>query len=117
MGGVAITVFVAYVGESWLFAAFLAAGLSVTLWQFFVPVDYELSELGLRRTAFRRSRLMPWHTIRAYQPRSTGVVLYQRHDPARIDVLRSEFVPYPPNSAEATSALRQHLSHAVELPQ
>ena len=33
-------------------------------------------------------RLVPWHAIRAYQLRSTGVVFFQRADPTPIDLLQ-----------------------------
>ena len=47
-----------------------------------------------------RTRLVPWHAIRAYQLRPTGIVLYQRSDPGNFDLLRSMFVPYPPDADE-----------------
>jgi hypothetical protein len=115
-GILALSAMVAYVGESWLFAAIVAAGLATTLWQFLVPVDYELGSLGLQRSALGRSRLVPWHAIQAYQLRTKGVVLYRRYDPTKIDLLRSLFLPLPVDGDEALAVLRQHLSHAVELP-
>lgn len=93
-----------------------AIGLFVTLWQFFVPVEYEVATSGLRRTALGRTRLVPWPAIRAYQFRETGAVLFQRHDPARIDVLRSLFVPFPSDAEEAREALRRAMFNAIELP-
>jgi hypothetical protein len=118
VGGIAaVAGIVAQMGGSWLVAGLMAAGLAVTLWQFFLPVYYEISQLGLQQRALGRARLVPWHAIHAYRVRPTGVVLYQRHDPATIDLLRSMFVPYPPNRAESLNALRHHLSHAIELPE
>jgi len=55
--------------------------------------------------------------VRAYQLRPTGVVLYQRGDPSTFDLLRSLFVPYPADEDEMLCAMREHLTHAVELPQ
>jgi hypothetical protein len=107
---------VAYVGESWWFALAVTAGLAATLWQLFVPVDYEIGPLGLRWSALGRSRSVPWHAIQTYQPRSTGVVLYRRDNPAKIDLLGSVFLPYSSDADEVLAALRQHLSHAMELP-
>jgi hypothetical protein len=116
LGILAVAGAILYVSGSWLLAIVAAAGLTATLWQFFVPIDYEMDAIGLRLSALRRTRLVPWHAIHAFQLRSTGVVLYQRDDPAAVDLLRSLFVPYPNDPAEARSALRQYLSHAVELP-
>ncbi len=112
----AVGILVWFLGGGWLLAAAAMTGLAATLWQFLLPVDYEISTLGLRRRALRRARLVPWHTVRAYQPRTSGIVLYQRSDPTKLDLLRSVFVPYPADEDELLCAARQHLSHAVELP-
>jgi hypothetical protein len=103
-------------GGSWLLAALTAVGLSIALWQFFVPLHYELTALGFRRTALGSIRSVPWHAVRSYQLRTTGVVLYQQFEPTKIDLLRSIFVPYPADEDEMICTLRQHLPHAVELP-
>jgi hypothetical protein len=106
-----------YVGGGWLGSLAAMAGLVATSWQFFLPVDFELDSLGIRRKALGRVQIVPWRAVRAYQPRPTGVVLYQCHEPTKLDVLRSLFVPYPADEDEMLCAMREHLSHAVELPQ
>lgn len=103
-------------GGSWLLAALTAVGLSISLWSFFVPLSYELTSLGFRRAAFGRIRSVPWHTVRAYHRRTTGVVLYQQFEPTKMDLLRSIFLPYPADEDEMICTLRQYLPHAVELP-
>jgi len=105
-----------YAGGGWPLALATFAGMAVTLWQFLLPVDYELTPLGLRRSALRRTRLVPWQSVRAFQARTTGVILYQRADPTGIDLLRSLFVPYPSDEDDLLCALRHYLSHSVELP-
>ena len=107
---------VIFFGKGWFLAAMFAAGLSITLWQFLVPVHYEVTTLGLRRSTLGRTRLVSWYAVRAYQLRSTGAVLYQQFDPGTIDLLRSIFVPYPADEDELICALRQYLTHAVEVP-
>jgi hypothetical protein len=108
--------FVRYFGGGWLLAVAAMGCLAGTLWQYFLPVGYEIDALGLRRQALGRSRLYPWHAVRAYQMRTTGAVLYQAADPTKIDVLCSVFVPYPANDDAMLCALREHLPHAAELP-
>jgi hypothetical protein len=108
---------VVYLAESWLLGTLVGFGLTATLREFFVPVGYEVDSLGLRRKMLGRARVTPWHTIRSYRLRPTGVILFQRPDPIAIDLMRSVFVPYPADEDEALCALRQHLPHAVELPQ
>jgi hypothetical protein len=106
-----------YIGGGWLLAMAAVLGLAGTLWQLLLPVSYEIDSLGVRRHAFGRSRLIPWHVVRAYQLRPTGVILYRRGDPTTVDLLRSLFVPFPADEDSMLCAIREHLPHAVELPQ
>jgi hypothetical protein len=106
----------AYLGNSWLPGLLAALGLSATLWKFFVPVSYEIEAFGLRRSALGRTRVVAWQAVRAYQMRPTGVLLFQRPDPAAIDLLRSVYIPYPADEDEVLCAVREHLQHAMELP-
>ena len=76
---------------------------------FLLPVTFEVSSLGLRRFALGRVRLVSWQAIRAYQLRSTGVVLFQRPDPTEFDLLSSLFVPYPRDEDEMLVAVRSYL--------
>ena len=94
-----------------------AVALLIALWSLWLPVEYEVASQGLRRRVLNRTRLVPWHAIRAYQLRPTGVLLYQRGDPASLDVLRSMFIPFPSDADELLTMLRHHASHAIELPQ
>jgi hypothetical protein len=106
-----------YLGGGWVLAFAAAAGLGVTLWSFWLPVSYEAASLGLRRRVLNRTRLVPWHAIRAYRLRPTGVVIYQRSDPGIVEALRSMFIPFPPEADDLLVAMRQYASHAVELTQ
>jgi len=107
---------VAHLSTNWWPGLVAAACLSAALWQFFVPVRYEVDALGIRRHALGRTRMVPWQAIRAYQPRATGVVLFQRPDPTAIDALRGLFIPYGEDDDETLCTVREHLRHAVELP-
>jgi hypothetical protein len=106
-----------YSGGGWVLGVTAAAGLAATFWSYLLPVNYEVASIGLRRRVWNHTRLVPWHAIRAYQLRPSGVVLYQRSDPGAIDVLRSMFVPYPSDADELLVALRRYASHAAELGQ
>ncbi len=106
-----------FLGGGWLLAVVVTLGLATTLWKYFMPIDYELAPLGLRRRVLGRTRVVPWHSIRAYRLRPSGVVLYQRSEAGVIDLLRSMFVPFPPDADDLVSAMRQYASHAAEVPQ
>jgi hypothetical protein len=105
-----------WLGGGWLLGLLAVAAIALALWQFLLPVTYEICSLGVRRYALGRMRLVPWSAIRAYQLRSTGVVFFQRSDPTAIDLLSSLFVPYPTDEDEVVVAVRLYLAHAAELP-
>ena len=105
-----------YLGGGWLLAIAAVGGLAGTMWPFLLPISYEIDTLGLRRKALGRTRLIPWHAGRAFQLRQSGVVLYQRSDPTKADLLRSLFVPYPADEDDMLCAMREHLPQAAELP-
>jgi hypothetical protein len=107
---------VTWLGGGWLLGLAFVAALALAVWQFLIPVTYEVCSLGLRRYALGRMRLVPWSAIHSYQLRTTGVVFYQRPDPTAVDLLSSMFVPYPIDEDEVVVALRLYLPHAVELP-
>lgn len=105
-----------WLGGGTLLSLTAILALSVAMWQFLVPVTFEICSFGVRRYALGRMRLVPWSAIRAYQLRSTGIVFFQRPDPTIIDRLSSWFVPYPSDEDEVVVAVRLYLSYAVELP-
>lgn len=115
LGIVGLGIMVGFLGGSALLAFAAACGLAATLWQFFLPVEYEIAAHGLRRRVLNRTRLIPWHAIRAFEIRPTGVVLYQRNDPRRLDLLRSIFVPNPATPEDLLEALRRYASHATRI--
>jgi hypothetical protein len=106
--------FVFWLGD-WFLALAVVAALAVIMWQFFLPVTFEVTSLGLRRHALSRVRLIPWQAIRAYQLRPTGIALFQRPNPTKLDMMNSLFVPYPHDEDEMLVTVRLYLSHATEL--
>jgi hypothetical protein len=105
-----------WLGDSWLIALFAVIASAAAMWQYLLPVTFEICPSGVRRYSLRRMRLVPWHAIRAYRWRPTGVIFFQRPDATAIDLLRSLFVPYPSDEDEMVVAVRLYLPHAVELP-
>lgn len=103
-------------GSGWLLGLLAIVSLALSAWQYLLPVTYEFCSLGVRRYTLGRMRLVPWTAIRAYQLRPTGVVFFQRSDPAAVDLLSSLFVPYPSDEDEVVVAVRLYLPHATELP-
>jgi hypothetical protein len=115
-GIICVGALLAWLGGGWLIGLIAVAALALAVWQYLLPVTYEISSPGIRRYALGRMRLVPWTAIRAYQLRPTGVVFFQRSDPTAVDLLSSLFVPYPSDEDEIVVAIRLYLPHAVELP-
>jgi hypothetical protein len=107
---------VTLVSGNWLLGILAMAALAVAGRQFLLPATYEVYSLGFRRHTLGRTRIVPWHAVRAYRPSATGIILFQRPDPTAVDALRSFFLPYPADEDELLCAVREHLGHAVELP-
>lgn len=116
VGILGIAALICWLDGGWALAICALVALAIAMWQFMLPVNFEICSLGVRRYALGRTRLVPWRAIRAYQLRSTGVVFFQRSDPTTIDLLTSLFVPYSRDEDEVVVALRLYLPHAVELP-
>ncbi len=110
-------IIVLWLGGGWLLSLVAVVSLALTVWQYLLPVTFEICSLGVRRYALGRMRLVQWSAIRAYQLRSTGVVFFQRVDPTTIDLLSSIFVPYPSDEDEVVVAVRLYLPHAMEMSQ
>jgi hypothetical protein len=115
-GIMTIAILVTYASGNWWIGLVASAALAAGLWQFLIPTVYEVDSTGFRRSALGRTRLVPWHAVRAYRPCATGIVLYQRPDPTAVDALRSVFLPYPEDEDGLLCAVREHLGHAIELP-
>jgi hypothetical protein len=116
LGILIVGVFVFWLG-GWFPALAAIAALAVVMWQFWLPVTFEVTTLGLRRYAIGRVRVVPWQAIRSYQLRPTGIAFFQRPHPTKMDMLKSLFVPYPHHDEdEMLVAVRLYLPHAVELP-
>ena len=117
LGVLAVGALAVTLSGSWLMGMFAVVVVTLSMWQFWLPVTFEIDSQGLRRWALGRPRLVPWAAVRAYQPRATGIVLFQRPDPLPIDALRAIFVPYADDEDETLCAVRQYLPLAVELPE
>jgi hypothetical protein len=116
IGILSIGAAVAWLADSWLAGLVAFVALALAVWQYLLPVTYEICSLGVRRYTLGRMRLVPWSAIRGFQLRTNGIALFQRPDPAPIDVLNSFFLPNPPDTDDLLVAVRLYLPHATELP-
>ena len=93
--------------------------LAVSLAGFLLPREFIVHSGGFQRAwlgPVGRSRVHSWHALRAYQPRATGLALFDRPHPVPLAVLRAEFLPYGDDPDELLCAVREFAPHAEELP-
>src|SRR3954468_7121221 len=58
-GVLCIGAMVSWVAGDWLAALIAVAALALVVWQYLLPITYEICSLGIRRYAFGRMRLVP----------------------------------------------------------
>ena len=115
--GILATAFgLGYATHSRLAGLVACAALITALATYLLPVTYELSISGFHWRVFGLKRRVAWTSIRAFQPRATGIVLFDRPEPVRLDHLRAHFLPYGDDSDETLCVVRGYLSHAEQLP-
>ena len=75
---------------AWLGSVALAA----SLWQFFVPVRYEVTVAGVVRTVLGRRRLHAWKTFASHRVCDGGVMFISRGSTCLMDVPLGLYLPW-----------------------
>jgi hypothetical protein len=90
-------------------AAIAVVPLSVALWRFFLPVQYELNDDGVQQSVLGRHRGVPWDCVHRYEICRTGVLLLPFSDYCRMDVLRGLYLPWGGHRGEILSRIHYYL--------
>jgi hypothetical protein len=98
----------------------LAAVLTIlaSMPTFFLPVWYEVHAGGFRRRVhgqFGTPQTIPWWQVYCFQPRTTGILLFNQVDPTFLNAGGTFFLPYDEDPDELLCAVRQFAPHAEEL--
>ncbi len=96
-------------------ALLAAAALTVSLWRFFTPVTFALSEQGVEQWAFGRRLRIPWRAIRGYEECSAGVLLVPHGERAVMVPFRSLYLPWENRRDEVLAFVRHHLDPSPEM--
>jgi hypothetical protein len=109
---VALTVSIAagYLAGSLLFGLASAAALLLALRGWWLPVEYQLNELGVKQTIFGRGQRTPWHDWGGYRLHSRGVILLPEAVASPLDTLRGIYIPYLHQRDELVEIVERHLS-------
>jgi hypothetical protein len=94
---------------SWPLGLLAAAALVVTLWRFFTPVAFGLSEHGVDQWVYGRRLRIPWRAIRRYQVCSAGVLLVPHGERTIMAPFRSLYLPWEGHCDEVLAYMRHYL--------
>jgi hypothetical protein len=90
-------------------ALLAVAALALSLWRFFLPVDFTLSADGVSESLLGRDRRIPWLAIRRYEMYPKGVLLLPHADATPIDCFRGIFLPWGGHRQEIVTLLNYYL--------
>lgn len=88
----------------------LGATLLLAGWRLLLPIEFELSAMGITRTTFWSTRRIPWSVIGRVQRRTHGVAFYQSVEPVALESLHALYVPFGKQEAELLALLDYYLS-------
>ncbi len=94
---------------SWPLGLLAVAALAVTLWRFFTPVAFGLSEYGVDQWVYGRRLRIPWRAIRRYQVCSAGVLLVPHGERTIMAPFRSLYLPWEGHCDEVLVYMRHYL--------
>ena len=95
-------------------AWFGVAALAIAMWQFFVPVDYDLGPGGVGLSQFGRRRRLAWLSIRGYEVCPQGVLLLPCEAPCLADVPAGVFLAWSWRRDEVLAHVRLYLGQSWE---
>ena len=90
-------------------AVLAVLAVAAAAWRFFVPVTFELGEMGIDRWMFGRRRHIPWEAIRRHEIGPDGVLLFPDAARSPLAPLRGLFIPWCRHRDEVLAAFRRYL--------
>jgi len=114
IGLVAAWVLVRWTTGQTLLALMALVVLAVSLWRFFLPTSYEISDEGLDQWFFGYRRRIHWKAIRRYEIRSAGVLLLPHADRRAVDVFRGLYLPWCERRDEVLAQIASYLGEPAE---
>lgn len=95
---------------SWPLSLLASAALAVSLWRFFMPITFALSEYGVDQWVYGRRLRIPWRAIRRYQVCSAGVLLVPHGERTIMAPFRSLYLPWEGRCDEVLAYMRHYLN-------
>ena len=107
--GICAGVLGAWSGSS-LTALVLAAVCLLAGWRLLVPIEFELSAMGITRTTFWSTRRIPWSVVGRIERRSHGVLVFPSVEPVALEALQALYLPFGKQETDILSLLDFYLS-------
>lgn len=91
---IAVGIAASWIAQNGLTGVACATALLLALRHLWMPAEFQINELGVRRTVLGRSRRTPWREIGGYQIGSTAIAIWPDQEPSLQNVLRGVYIPY-----------------------
>ncbi len=95
---------------SWPLGLLAAGALLTTLWRFFTPVTFRISDDGVDQWVYGRRLRIPWRAIRRYEVCAAGVLLVPHGERSIMAPFRSLYLPWEGHCDEVLAYMRHYLS-------
>ena len=105
-----VSIGIGYLGGTFWWGGIAAIALSVSLWRMWLPVHFQLSELGVIQTVVRRTWRRPWESFVGYEVRNDGVLLLPEEDNSLLGRLKGLYISFGNQRGEILEVVSEHLS-------
>ena len=106
---VLVSVGIGYLGGTFWWGVVAAAALAVSLWRMWLPVEFQLSELGVSQSTVRRSWRRPWDTFAGYEVRNEGILLLPLEDNSLLGRLKGLYISFGNQRDEILEVVSEYL--------
>ena len=106
---VALSIGISYLGGTYWWGMVAATALLVSLWRMWIPVEFELCDLGVIQTAMRRSWRKPWDAYVGYEVRNDGFLLVPVEDSSLLGRLKGLYIPFGDQRDDILEVLAEYL--------
>lgn len=100
---------IGYLGGTLWWGVVAAMALAISLWRMWIPVETQLSELGVIQTALRRTWRRPWDTFVGYEVRNDGVLLLPVEDNSMLGRLKGLYISFGDQRDDILEVVDEHL--------
>ncbi|MFP6657166.1 MAG: hypothetical protein VB853_03230 [Pirellulales bacterium] len=107
-GLLTISALVGWVSGKLYLAAIAALLGGVTVWRLFIPVHYQIDNVGITQLVWRRSRTTAWHSIGSLRELDEGILMMPKSRLGELAPLRGIFLPWGSHRDDVLACVEFH---------